>query len=130
MLKETITYTDYNGVERTEDFWFNLSKSEVIEMQASNGELTDYFRKIIDSNDTVTIINEFKKIILKAYGEKSKDGRRFIKKDENGRPLSEAFAETEAFETLYLKMFKEEGYAAKFANGIMPDFGLLNTDAN
>ena len=130
MLKETITYTDYNGVERTEDFWFNLSKSEVIEMQASNGELADYFRKIIDSNDSDAIISEFKKIILKAYGEKSKDGRRFIKKDENGRPLSDAFAETEAFETLYMKMIRDDGYAAKFANGIMPDFSSLYTDAN
>ena len=93
MLKKTITYKDYNGVERTEDFYFNLSKAEAMEMELSiTGGLTEMIRKIVAAQDTPTIIATFKQIILKAYGEKSPDGRRFIKSEE----LSKAFSETEA----------------------------------
>ena len=87
MLKKTITYKDYNGVERTEDFYFNLSKAEAMEMELSiTGGLTEMIRKIVAAQDTPTIIATFKQIILKAYGEKSPDGRRFIKSEELSKP--------------------------------------------
>ena len=83
MLKKTIKYTDYNGVERTEDFWFNLSKAEIMEMELSTtGGLAELIQKIVKEQDAPAIIKIFKDLVLKAYGEKSPDGKRFIKSDE------------------------------------------------
>ena len=113
MLKKTITYKDYNGVERTEDFYFNLSKAEAMEMELSiTGGLTEMIRKIVAAQDTPTIIATFKQIILKAYGEKSPDGRRFIKSEE----LSKAFSETEAYSDLYMELATDANAAAEFVN--------------
>jgi len=117
MLKKRITYTDYNGVERTEDFYFNLSKAEIIEMQSSvEGGLSEMLKKIIDAKDTPTLVRVFKDLILKAYGEKSEDGRRFIKSKE----ISEAFSQTEAYSILYTELATDDKAAAAFANGIIP----------
>ena len=117
MLKKTITYKDYNGVERTEDFYFNLSKAEAMEMELSiTGGLTEMIRKIVAAQDTPTIIATFKKIILNAYGEKSADGRRFIKSED----LSKAFSETEAYSNLYMELATDANAAAEFVNGIVP----------
>lgn len=117
MLKKTINYKDYNDVERTEDFYFNLSKAEAMEMELSiSGGLTEMIRKIVAAQDTPTIIATFKQIILKAYGEKSADGRRFIKSEE----LSKAFSETEAYSNLYMELATDANAAAEFVNGIVP----------
>ena len=117
MLKKTITYKDYNDVERTEDFYFNLSKAEAMEMELSiTGGLTEMIKKIIAAQDTPTIIATFKQIILKAYGEKSPDGRRFIKSEE----LSKAFSETEAYSILYMELATDANAAAEFVKGIVP----------
>ncbi|WP_288886911.1 hypothetical protein [uncultured Eubacterium sp.] len=121
MLSKNIKYTDYNGVEREETFLFNLSKAELMEMEmGTTGGLAEMIKKIISTQDTPTIMDIFKKIILKAYGEKSADGKRFIKTGPNGRPLSEAFAETEAYSELYMELSTNAEAAAKFVNGIMP----------
>ena len=99
MLKKTITYTDYDGNERTEDFFFNLTKAEIMEMEMStNGGLTEMITRIIDTQDAPSIMKVFKEIIMKAYGEKSPDGKRMIKSPE----LSEAFSQTEAYSELIL----------------------------
>lgn len=117
MLKKTITYTDYNGTERKEDFYFNLSKAEVMEMEMStSGGLAQMINKIIEAQDSPAIIKIFKDLILKAYGEKSPDGKRFIKSHE----LSEAFAQTEAYSNLFMELATDADAAAKFVNGITP----------
>ena len=117
MLKKTITYTDYNDVERTEDFYFNLTQAEIVEMQMSvNGGLTAMINKIVQAQDSAAIVNTFKEIILKAYGEKSPDGRRFIKSKE----LSDAFSQTEAYSQLYIELATDSEAAAAFVNGIVP----------
>lgn len=117
MLKKTITYTDYNGTERKEDFYFNLSKAEVMEMEMStSGGLAQMINKIIETQDSPAIIKIFKNLILKAYGEKSPDGKRFIKSPE----LSEAFAQTEAYSNLFMELATDADAAAKFVNGITP----------
>ena len=83
MLKKTITYIDYNGTERKEDFYFNLSKAEIMEMEmGTTGGMVEMINKIVAAQDAPAIIDMFKKMILKAYGEKSADGRRFIKSEE------------------------------------------------
>ena len=117
MLKKTITYTDYNGVTRTEDFYFNLTKAEIMEMQLStNGGLDVMIKKIIDSQDAPSIIKIFKELILKAYGEKSDDGKRFVKSKE----ISEGFAQTEAYSQLFMELATDTDAASKFVNGIVP----------
>lgn len=117
MLKKTITYVDYNGNERVEDFYFNLTKAEATEMELSvEGGLTKKLEDIVNSQNNKEIITLFKEIILKAYGEKSQDGKRFIKSEE----LSEAFSQTEAFSELFMELALDEKAAADFVNGILP----------
>lgn len=117
MLKETITYQDFNGVTRTEDFYFNLTEAETMEMEMSaNGGFSEYIRRIIAAQDTATLIKIFKDLILKAYGERSLDGRQFIKKPE----LAEAFSYTEAYSQLFMKLATNTEAATRFVNGIAP----------
>jgi hypothetical protein len=117
MLKKTVTYVDYNGVERTEDFYFNLSKAEVAEMELSvEGGFSKMLEEIIASKDNVRIVSLFKQMVLKAYGEKSADGRRFVKSEE----ISKAFSETEAYSEIFMELALNSDQAAAFVNGIMP----------
>ncbi len=117
MIKKTITYVDYNGNERTEDYWFNLSKAEVMEMEMSTtGGLAERIQKIVAAQDAPSIIKIFKELLLKAYGEKSADGKRFIKSEE----ISTAFAQTEAYSNLFMEFVTDSDAAAEFVNGIIP----------
>ena len=117
MLKKTITYVDFNGNERTEDFYFNLSKAEIMEMELGvSGGMSQMLNKIVAAQDGERIIKTFKEIILKAYGEKSPDGKRFIKSEE----LSTAFSQTEAYSQLFIELATNADAAAKFVNGIIP----------
>lgn len=121
MIAKTVKYKDYNGVEREEKFFFNLSKAEITEMDLSvEGGLSDRLKNIINAKDTPTIIEIFKKLILKAYGEKTIDGKRFRKTDDNGQPLSIAFSETEAYSNLFMELATDDKAAAEFVNGILP----------
>lgn len=117
MIKKTITYTDYFDTKRTEDFYFNLSKTEVLELDlAEDGGLERFFDKIVSEMDNRRIVEMFKKIILLSYGERSLDGRRFIKSPE----LSLAFSQTEAYTELFLELASDAESAAEFMNGIVP----------
>lgn len=122
MLQKSIKYVDYNGVEREEIFLFNLTKAELMEMElGTTGGLTEMIQKIIQTKDQPSIIKIFKELILKAYGEKSADGKRFIKTDEHGNPLSRAFSETEAYSNLFMELSTDDKAAAAFVNGIIPE---------
>lgn len=117
MLKKTITYKDYDDVERTEDFYFNLNKVEITEMQVSaEGGMTKKLTKIIQDVAQKEMVEIFKEIILLSYGEKSPDGKRFIKSKE----LSAGFSQTEAFVQLYVEITENEEKAVEFINGIVP----------
>lgn len=116
MLKKTINYVDYNGVPRTEDFWFHLTAAEVTEMQMSvDGGLTEMIRRIVSAQDGKQIISVLKDFILRSYGEKSPDGRRFMKSQE----LRDSFAQTEAFSQLFMELATNADAAADFINGIL-----------
>ena len=117
MLKKTITYHDYNGVEYTQDFYFNLSKAEIMEMEmGTTGGLAEMITTIVAAQDAPAIIKIFKDLILKSYGEKSADGKRFIKSDE----ISTAFTQTEAYSELFMELATDAEAAAAFVNGIIP----------
>lgn len=117
MLKKTMTYIDYEGTSRTEDFYFNISKGELAEMElGTDGGMSEMLKRIIASQDRKKIIEIFKEIILKAYGVKSDDGKRFIKSPE----LSKAFSETEAYSDLFMELVSDGKAAADFVNAIVP----------
>lgn len=117
MLTKTITYTDYNGVERTEDHFFNLTKADIMEMELSvSGGLAEHLRRIIAAKDTPAIVKEFKDLIIKSYGVKSPDGKRFIK----NREMTEEFMQTEAFSQLFMELATDDKAASMFVQGIIP----------
>ena len=117
MLKKRIEYVDYDDNKRAEDFYFNLTKAEITELELSTeGGLQQMIEKIIDARDTPQIIKFFKEIILMSYGEKSADGRRFIK----SKDLSEAFTQTPAYSELFMELATDEKAASEFINGIIP----------
>lgn len=116
MIKRTITYNDYNGIERTEDFYFNLSKAEIMEMEMStSGGLAERIRKVIALQDSPAIIKIFKDLITQSYGEKSPDGKRFLKSPE----IVEAFTQTEAYSNLFMELATDANAAAEFVNGLV-----------
>lgn len=117
MIKKTITYTDYDGHERTEDFYFNLSKAELMEMELSvTGGFTQMIDRIIKAEDVPAIASVFKELLLKSYGQKSNDGKRFIKTKE----LAEEFSQTEAYSELYMELATNTEAATAFINGLAP----------
>lgn len=117
MLKKTITYTDYDGNKRTETFWFNLNKAEVAEMELSEkGGMKKMIEHIVETEDGAKIIATFKEMILKSIGEKSPDGKRFIKSDK----FREEFEQTEAYVELFMELSTNAEAGAAFVNGIMP----------
>lgn len=117
MLKKSITYTDFNDNEVTEDFYFHMSKADLIEMEMShNGGYEKWLKEIVNANDGGTIISEFKKLILSAYGKKSPDGSRFVKTQE----LRDEFEASEAYSTLFVELITDAGVAAEFVNGVVP----------
>lgn len=117
MLKRDITYENFNGDLVTETYYFNLSKSEILSLDASykNG-LNDEIKRIVDAGDTKSLIHEFQKLILLSYGIKSEDGKRFIKTEE----LREEFIQSAAYDVLFMELATNDTLAAEFMLGIMP----------
>jgi len=117
VLKKSITYTNFNEEEVTEDFFFHLSKAEIVELEMSEeGGLSDALKQIIASNDGKLIIAHFKKIILDSYGQRSADGKRFIK----NQKIREEFESSEAYSVLFMELCTNAGAASEFVNGIIP----------
>lgn len=117
MFKKTITYEDYNGNKRTEDFYFNLTKAELMEMElGTNGGMKSMLERIMNTQDTKKIVEVFKDIILRSYGQKSDDGRRFIKSQE----LRDEFAQTDAYSELFMELATDDKAATLFINSIIP----------
>ena len=117
MLKKTITYTDYDGLERTEEFRFNLTKAEIVDMELTTaGTFSETMKRIIAEKDIIRIAKLFKELLLKSYGVKSDDGKRFVKSQE----LSEAFSQTEAYSDLYIELLSNPEEAAKFFAEVAP----------
>lgn len=120
MLKRTIKYTDYNGVDREEDFYFNFTEAELMELEMSkSGGLAENIRRIVAAQDAPAIIKVFKELVLSAYGEKSPDGKQFIKSEE----LRKKFSETPAYSILFMELATDENKAADFINAVVPNKG-------
>lgn len=121
MLAKTITYTDYEGEERTETFYFNITKAELTKLQFKYpGGYSNRLERILAAKDAVALMKEFEDLIDLSYGSKSDDGRRFIKSEE----LTEAFKQTEAYSELFTQLLTDPEAASAFVNGIMPKVDL------
>lgn len=117
MLKKEITYFDFDGNSRTENFYFNLTKAECMEMElGTSGGMQQMIEKIISEQDNKKIVEVFKEIILRSYGEKSPDGKHFYKSPE----ISASFAATEAYSELFMELATNADAASKFINGVVP----------
>jgi len=117
MIKWPITFTDYDGNEIKEDFYFNLNKAELVEMQFNvNGAYSSFIERISNERDLKALGEEFKKIILNSYGKKSDDGRLFRKSQQ----MRDDFEQSEAYATLYMELLSDSDKAAKFVKGILP----------
>lgn len=126
MLKKSIKYVDFNGDEQTDECYFNLSKSELTQMEISEkGGFENYIQKIIEEKDNRKIYALFKEIVLSSYGEKSSDGRSFVKKkmvDGQLINLRDEFEQTMAFDTLMMELISGgEKTVADFINGLLPN---------
>lgn len=116
MIKETVNFTDYNDIEKSQDCYFNLNKAEVMEMELSTaGGMSEMIQNVIKANDTATLIKIFKELLLKAYGKKTPDGR-FEKTEE----LRKEFESSAAYPVLFVKLATDADAASKFMNGVMP----------
>ena len=117
MLKKTITYTDYDGNTQTEDFYFNLTKAELAEMELSTeGGMENMLKEVVDSKDNRRILEVFKDIVRRAYGVKTDDGKRFVKTESDWL----AFTQTEAYSELFMELIGNADAAAAFINGVVP----------
>ena len=124
MYKETIKYTDYDNNEREEDFYFNLNKGEIFNLQYGKvkGGLIEYMKELSKENDTPKIVELLEDFILSAYGEKSADGKYFIKEDfTTGVKPRDKFRQTEAFSELLMELLTDEKKTADFFNALVPE---------
>lgn len=121
MLKKTITYVDYDGVERTEDFYFNLSEAELIKMETRvNGGMRAMLERIVKANNTTEIMAVFDEFLDEAYGEKTPDGKRFVKIRPDGSRCVDEFKQTEAYSQLYMELLSDEKKCAEFFAALIP----------
>lgn len=117
MYKMTRTYEDFNGNERTEDFYFHLTEAEVMKMQMSTkGGLAEMIQSVVASQDAPAIIKIFEDLVSKAYGQKTPDGRGFQKND----AIRAEFEQTQAYSDIFMELATNADAAAKFVNGIIP----------
>lgn len=123
MLKRTIEYVDYDGVQRKEDFYFNLSQSEIAKMELStDGGMVSKIKRVVDSKDGGEIMKMFEELILASYGEKTEDGKHFMKSDE----IAKRFSCTPAYDKLFMELCTDPNVGAAFFNGIVPQELLKN----
>lgn len=117
MIKKTITYKDYNDVERTEEFYFHFSESEILDMEFSmDGGFAERVQKMIDTKDQRALLQIIKKFVIDAFGVKSADGKRFIKNDE----VKSEFVECPAYSMIFMELVADDEKAAEFVNGVIP----------
>lgn len=120
MMKKTVTYTDYNGVEKTETFYFGLTESELVKMQMSEyGQMQDRLRNISSSKDAAKIMDQFADLLRLSYGVKTPDGR-FVKK-RNGELLFDEFESSAAYDAIFMELCTSTDAVVEFAKGILPD---------
>ena len=116
-----IKYKDFNGVDMEETYYFNITSSELTELQLNTpGGYGAYIEKIVAAKDVPTLSKLFKDLVLMSYGEKSDDGKRFVKVARDGHKLADDFVQSAAYDALYMMLVTDDKEAAKFVNGIIP----------
>jgi hypothetical protein len=120
MFRHTVKYTDFNDKAREETFEFNLTKEEIMSMELGvDGGFSELLKRMSELQNIPKLLEYFKQFVLKAYGERSGDGRSFIKV-RDGKKLAEDFVQTAAFSEMFIDLFSDSKKAAKFMNGLVP----------
>ena len=118
MYKITRKFEDYNGVEKEQDFWFNLSKADILKMELSEeGGMDKRLDKLVKTKDMKEAIRVFEGLLLMAYGVKTDDGR-FVKNDQ----VRAEFASSAAYSDIYFELATNPEAAQKFVEGVIPKF--------
>lgn len=117
MIKETMTYKDFNGEERTDDFYFHLNTLEWLRMDKKYGGIREFIRKAVKDSDEYAILNMLEDLVKSSYGEKSMDGARFIKNED----LVEKFTQTEAYSDMLIGFFTDTQKGIDFFNRLVPE---------
>ena len=134
MIKETVTYTDFNGEEKTEDLYFNLSRAELLRYNLSQeGGFEGALKRILGLSDTDSVSENNQEIVNNmdadkltqlfdwvewfigiSYGIKTDDGR-FVKSEK----IKEEFLSSEAYSELLMKLATDPSKANEFSRGII-----------
>ena len=121
MYKKTIVYKDYDGKERTEEHYFNLDEGELMEMYMSvPGGYPAMLQRVVNEQSEPELFKIFKEIVVKSYGEKTGDGKYFLKEDDDGRPLVRKFLQSKAYSALMMEFMTKTQSFTEFANQIIP----------
>ena len=118
MLKKIVHYTDFNGADRKDELYFNLTEIELTTIQAASKEgIEKELQTAVDDKDVYKILEIIKLLIHKSYGIKSADGRYFEKSPE----ILHKFLSSAAYDSLMMDLFTDGGArGAEFIQGLMP----------
>lgn len=129
MFSITKTYKDYNDIEKTETFWFNLNQRELSKLALGpSGGLESVISEIVSTNDTGRAMELLEEIVLSAYGKKMPDGR-FAKTDDDGRRYADHFKQMVVFDDLFMELFLDTDKLIAFINGVVPANLKQNVEA-
>lgn len=118
MFKHTVKYVDFDGNNREEDLYFHLSPAEMTQFEYSvKGGMRNLLEKAIKDQDGPTLMQFFVRIVEMAYGRKTNDGRRF----EKSREIYDDFAQTNAYNALFMELVTDENFTKKFVDAVFPD---------
>lgn len=117
MIKQSISYVDYNGENQTEDFYFNLSKAEILEMMVADENIVESLQNLAKNGTATQAMNWFKDLIQKSVGEKSEDGKRFVKSPE----ITKNFMESPAFSEFLFDIIQNPAKSEPFVQGLLPN---------
>lgn len=125
MYKKTIEFEDFNGNKRKEQFYFNLSKAELMEMELSTqAGVEEKLKMLIATKDNEKIVQTYKDLILRSYGIKSEDGTRFIKSQE----LRDSFEQSAAYSEFFMELLSDQEEQARFINAVVSGSNVPNID--
>lgn len=115
MFKHSVEYVDFNGSDRKEDLYFHLSLPEVTRLEAEIGMgLEDYIKGLTTNQELNTLLAFLERMLLSSYGQKTSDGKSFIK----SQVIREAFEYSQAYAEIFEQVLSNPDLARKFGENV------------